>query len=119
MNFASKIFLTIVIMVREQFYRGKILCGYFCFVWLQLFLAIIKRYTERCVLQLYCTSLSIFIICQLQRLIIFKVRTKFLPRNFHTKRVIMEIVTMKMFNNSIASRLNNNCSPLNESSSLY
>ena len=50
---------------------------------------------------------------------ILRVSTKFLLRNFHTKRVIMEIAMMKIFNNCISGRLNNNYFPLNESSSLY
>ena len=40
-------------------------------------------------------------------------------RNFHAKRVIMEIAMMKILNNCISGRLNNNYFPLNESSSLY
>ena len=49
--------------------------------------------------------------------IILRVRTKFLLKNFHTKRVIMEIAMMKIFNNCISGRLNNNYFTLNESSS--
>ena len=37
----------------------------------------------------------------------------------YEKRVIMEIAMMKIFNNCIAGRLNNNYFPLNESSSSY
>ena len=40
-------------------------------------------------------------------------------RNFHAKRMIMEIAMMKILNNCISGRLNNNYFPLNESSSLY
>ena len=73
----------------------------------------------QCALQVYRTSLSIFILFQLQSWIILKVRTKFLLRNFHAKRVILEIATMKILNNCISGRLNNNYFPLNESSSHY
>ena len=76
---------------------------WFRFIWLWLFIAIMKRCAERYVLKLYCTSLSIFILFQLQSWIILRVRTKFLVKNFHMKRVIMEI-----FNNCISGRLNNN-----------
>ena len=65
------------------------------------------------------TSLSICILLQLQSWIILRVRTKFLFRNFHAKRVIMEIAMMKILNNCISGRLNNNYFPLNESSSHY
>ena len=44
---------------------------------------------------------------------ILRVRTKFSIRNFHTKRVIMEIAMMKIFNYSIAEKLNNDYFPLN------
>ena len=64
-------------------------------------------------------SLSIFILFQLQRWIILRVRTKFLLRNFHAKRVIFEIAMMNIFNNCIAGSLSNNYFPLNESPSLY
>ena len=40
-------------------------------------------------------------------------------RNFHAKRVIMEIAMMKILSNCISGRLNNSYFPLNESSSLY
>ena len=73
----------------------------------------------QCALQLYRTSLSIFILFQLQSWIILRVRTKFLLRNFHAKRVIFEIAMMNIFNNCIAGSLSNNYFPLNESSSLY
>ena len=90
----------------------------FRFIWLWLLIAIMKRYAEGCTLQLYRTSLSIFILFQLQSWIILRVRTKFLFRNFHAKRVIMEIVMRKILDNCISSRLNSNYFPLNESSSL-
>ena len=78
------------------------------FIWLWLLIAIMKR----CTLQLYRTSLSIFILFQLQSWIILRVRTKFLFRNFHAKRVIMEIAMMKILNNYIPGRLNSNYFPL-------
>ena len=106
-------FLTMLIMVTEQLYWRKILCGCFRFIWLRLLIAIMKRCVERM------RSLSIFILFQLQSWIILRMRTKFLLRNIHTKRVIMEIVMMKILNKCIAGRLNNNCFPLNENSSLY
>ena len=65
------------------------------------------------------TSLSIFILFQLQSWIILKVRTEFLFKNFHVKRVIMEIAMMNILNNCISGRWNNNYFPLNESSSLH
>ena len=40
-------------------------------------------------------------------------------RNFHAKRIIMEIVMMKILNNCISGRLNSNYFHLNESSILY
>ena len=64
-------------------------------------------------------SLSIFILFQLQSWIILRVRTMFLLRNYHAKRLIFEIAMMNIFNNCIAGSLNNNYFPLNESSSLY
>ena len=66
-------------------------------------------------LQLY----RIFILFQLQSRIILGMRTKLLLKNIRTKRVIMKITMMEIFNNYIAGRLNNNYFPLNESSSLY
>ena len=45
-------------MVTEQRYWRKILCGCVRFVWLWQLLAIMKRCTERCTLQLYRTSLT-------------------------------------------------------------
>ena len=66
MNFPSQIFLTILIMVTKQFYSRKILCGYFRFIWVLLLIAIMKRRIERWSLQMYRTSLSIFILFQLQ-----------------------------------------------------
>ena len=47
-------------------------------------------------------SLSIVILFQLQSLIILRVRTMFLLRNFHTSRGIFEIAMMNIFNNYIA-----------------
>ena len=73
----------------------------------------------QCALQVYRTSLSIFILFQLQSWIILSVTTKVLFRNFHAKRVIMEIAMMKILNNGISGRLNSNYFSLNESSSLY
>ena len=58
MNFPLHIFLTISIMVTEQLYRRKVLCGCFPFIWLCLLIAIMKRCAERCTLQLYRTSLN-------------------------------------------------------------
>ena len=66
MNFPSQIFLTILIMVTKQFYSRKILCGYFRFIWVWHLIAIMKRRIERWSLQMYRTSLSIFILFQLQ-----------------------------------------------------
>ena len=40
---------------------------------------------QRCALQMYRTSLGIFILFHLQSWIILRVRTKFLLKNFHTK----------------------------------
>ena len=97
----------------------KILFGCVRFIWLWLLIAIMKRCSKRCAPQLYLTSLSISIIFQLQSWIVLRVRTKFLFRNFHTKRVIMGIAMMKIFDNCTADRLNNHYFPLNESSSLY
>ena len=45
-------------MVTEQLYCRKLLCGCFCFIWLWLLIAIMKRCSERCALQLYRTSLN-------------------------------------------------------------
>ena len=67
----------------------------------------------------YARSLSIFILFQLQSLIILRVRTMFLLRNFHAKRGIFEIAMMNIFNKCIAGSFYNNYFPLNESSSLY
>ena len=64
-------------------------------------------------------SLSIFTLFQLQSWIILRVRTMFLLRNFHAKRVIFEIAMRNMFNNCTVGSLNNNYFRLNESSSLY
>ena len=38
-------------------------------------------------------------------------KDKCLLMNFHTKKVIMEITMMKIFNNSVAGRLNSNYFP--------
>ena len=73
MNFPSQIFLTILIMVTKQLYWKKILCGYFRFTWIWLLIAIMKRGAERWALQLYHTSLSIFILCYLQSWVILRV----------------------------------------------
>ena len=62
-------------------------------------------------------TLSIFFFQRMRRITLI-VRTKFLLRNFQTKRVIMKIAMMKIFNNCIADRLHNYF-PFNESSSLY
>ena len=56
-EFSSQIFLTILIMVAEQLYWRKIICGCFGFTWLLLLISIMKRCTERCPLQLH-TSLK-------------------------------------------------------------
>ena len=42
-------------MVAEQLYLRKILCGCFHFIWLWLLISIMKKYAERCALQLYQT----------------------------------------------------------------
>ena len=47
-------------------------------------------------------SLSIFILFQLQSLMILRVRTMSLLRNFHTRRGIFEIAMMNIFKNCIA-----------------
>ena len=86
-------FLTILIMVTEQLYWRKIICDCICFMWLLAVIVIMKRCTEWCTLLLYCTSLSIFLF-QLQCWIILRVWMKFLLRNIHMKRVIMEIAMM-------------------------
>ena len=54
--FFRRYFLTILIMVPEQLYWRKILCGCFRFMCLWVFVAIKKRCPERCALQLYFTS---------------------------------------------------------------
>ena len=46
-------------MVTEKLHRRKILYGCFSSLWLQLLIAIMKRYAERCALQLYRTSLCL------------------------------------------------------------
>ena len=51
-------FKRILIMVTKQLFWRKIRCDCFCSLWLWLLLAIIKRCTERCELQLICTSLD-------------------------------------------------------------
>ena len=48
-----------------------------------------------------------------------ELNNKFLFGNFHAKRVIKEVAMIKILNNCISGRLNNNYFPLNESSSLY
>ena len=50
-------FLTILIMVTEQLY-WRLYCGCFRFIWLWLLLSVMKRCAERCILQLYHTSLG-------------------------------------------------------------
>ena len=93
------------------------ICFKFHFIWLWLLIGIMKRFAERCTLQLYRATLSIFILFQLQSWIILAVRTKFLLRNFHSKRVITKKM-IKILNNCISGGINNNYFPLNESSSL-
>ena len=56
----NRYFLTILIMVTEQLYWRKILCGCFRSLGLWLLLAIMKRCAERCALQLYRTSLNCY-----------------------------------------------------------
>ena len=56
--FLHRYFLTISVMVTEQLHWRKILCGCFCFMWQWLLIAIMKRYAERCALQLYRTFLK-------------------------------------------------------------
>ena len=94
--FFTGIVLKILIMVTEQLYWRKTLCGCFRFIWLWLLIAIMKRCAEPCALQLYRTSLSTLFLFQLQSWITLRVRTKFLLRNFHTKKVIMEIAMIAM-----------------------
>ena len=61
----SQIFLTILIMVTEQLYQRTFFCGWFYFKWLWLLTSIMKRWAERCTLQLYQTSLRKWLILQL------------------------------------------------------
>ena len=56
--FLHMYFLTILIMITEQPYWRKVLCGCFHLVCLWLLIPIMKRRAERCALQLYHTSLS-------------------------------------------------------------
>ena len=100
-------------LVHEFFVADIFLTPFYCLI------STMKMCAERCALQLYCTSLSIFVLFQLQSWIISRVRTKFLIRNFHAKRVVMKIAMMKILNNCISCRLNNNHFPFNESSTLY
>ena len=58
-------------------------------------------------------SLSTFILFPLHSWMILRVRTMFLLRNFHAKRVAFEIAMMDIFNNCVAGSLNNNYFPLN------
>ena len=53
MSFPPQIFLTILIMVTEQLYWRKVLCGCFRLIWLWLLIANMKRCAEQCELQLY------------------------------------------------------------------
>ena len=62
MNFSSHIFLTILIMVTEQLYCRKTICGCFRYIWLWLLISIMKRCAERYALQLYYTSLTAVIL---------------------------------------------------------
>ena len=55
--FLHRYFLTMLIMVTEQLYWKKSICGCFRFILLWLLKAIMKRCVERCALQLYCNSL--------------------------------------------------------------
>ena len=57
--FLHRYFLTILIMVTMQFFSREVLCGSFRFIWMWLLITIVKRYTEGCTLQLYCTSLKL------------------------------------------------------------
>ena len=107
--------LTILIIDTKQLYSRKIICGWFRFIWIWLLIAITKRCTQRCALQLH----RIFILFQLRSWIIFRVWTRSLLRNIHTKRVIFEIAMMNIFNSCIAGSLSNNYFRLNESSNLY
>ena len=56
--FFQRYFLSILIMVTEQLYWRKVLCGCFRLIWLWLLIAIMKKCVERCTLQLYRTSLK-------------------------------------------------------------
>ena len=103
-----------LIIVTELLYWRKNLCGCFHFLWPLLLFA---NYEKVCTTN--ACSLSIFIPFQLQSWIILRVWTKFLVRNFYTKRVIMEIAMMKIFNNCMAGRLINRYFQLNKNSSLY
>ena len=126
-NFLQYIHFVLVAKNRQKIQSRRLIHEFFFtyiffkfrFTWLWLLAAIMKRCAERCALQLYRTSFRIFILFQLRNWIILRVRTNFLLRNFHTKSVFMEIAMMKIFNNCISGRLNNNYFPLNESSSLY
>ena len=51
----------LLIMVTDQLYRRKILCGCFCFTWLWLLIAIMKRCTEWYALQFYSTSIGVLV----------------------------------------------------------
>ena len=51
-------FFKTLIMVTGQLYWRKVLCDCFHFIWLWLFIAIIKRCAERCAQLLYRSSLS-------------------------------------------------------------
>ena len=58
--FLHRCFLTMLIMVTEQPYWRKILWDCFCFIWLWLLTAVIKRCAKQCSLQLHRTSLIRF-----------------------------------------------------------
>ena len=57
--FFRKNVLAILIIVTEQLYRSKILCGCFHSLWLWLLIAIMKGCTEQCPLQFYRASLIV------------------------------------------------------------
>ena len=68
MNFPTHIFFMILIMVTDQLYWRKILCGCFHFISLWLLISIIKRCAEQCTLQLNHTSLNSGVVICLSRL---------------------------------------------------
>ena len=56
--FIHRYLLTMLIMVTEQLYWRKVLCDCSSIIWLWLLIVIMKRWAERCELQLHRTSLT-------------------------------------------------------------